>query len=270
MNRAAPSFPRRLALHRGIAVVVFAMSIVRPLSAVAGEAGKAPVKPATANAVEDEELSDEFTRDSTRVADPLERLNRAIFAGNEHVYRIAVRPLARGYERAVPRPVRKGLTNFFANIRFPVRLVGALLQGKGGRAMRETGRFAVNTVGGLGGFLRVSDRIGALGPEPTEDVGQAFGRWGIASGPFLVLPLLGPTTVRDLFGGAADDALTPIYWRFESYDDWEVRLSVQTVDGVVAASALLGDYDSLRAGALDPYLAVRSAYVAGRASAIRQ
>ena len=268
MNQAASSFWRRLVLVGSWTVFVFATSSVYAQPAAAAGTAKQSAPLTAANAGDDP--ADEFANDSPHVSDPLERFNRAVFIGNEQVYRVALRPLARGYERAVPRPVRKGLTNFFDNIRFPLRFVGAVLQGKGGRALRETGRFAVNTVGGIGGFARVSDRITALAPEPAEDLGQAFGRWGVSSGPFIVLPLLGPSSLRDLVGRAGDVALTPMYWKFDHYDDWKVRLAVQTTDAVAATPPLLRDYDALRASALDPYLAVRNAYLARRAAEIRK
>jgi phospholipid-binding lipoprotein MlaA len=269
MNHSSSSFRRSLILAVSGIVFAVATSSAHSQPAAATEAAKQS-SPRTAATAANGDLADEFATDPARVSDPLERFNRAVFTGNEHVYHFVLRPIARGYERAVPRPVRKGLTNFFDNIRFPLRFVGALLQGKGGRALRETGRFAVNTVGGIGGFARVSDRITALAPEPTEDLGQAFGRWGVSPGPFIVLPLLGPSSLRDLVGRAGDVALTPMYWKFNHYDDWKVRLAVQTTDVVVAAPPLLHDYDTLRASALDPYLAVRDAYLARRAAEIRK
>ena len=202
------------------------------------------------------------------VTDPLIRVNRSIFAFNECLYQIAVRPISRGYENAVPRVARRGLTNFFDNLRFPVRLVGSVLKGKFGRATRETGRFLANSTIGLGGFVRASDRIPALVPEPTDDLGQAFGFWGIGTGPYLILPLLGPSDVRDLLGRVGDTALTPTMWRFDHYREWQVRLAVQSTDAVQSTPDLLSDYDTFKANALDPYLGVRDAYLAHRAAQI--
>jgi len=256
MNRLA-TFLRRIPALLGV------------WGALTFSAGPALAQPATAGAV-DEDFDHESAARSARVSDPGERLNRAIFTGNEYVYRAVLRPLARGYERVVPRAVRRGFDNFFGHLRFPVRFVSAIAQAKGGRALREGGRFAVNTVVGLGGLLRVSDDIAALAPEPVEDMGQAFGQWGLPPGAFVILPLLGPATLRDLVGSVADAGLTPIYWRFELYDEWETRFAVHTVDNVAAAPALLRGYDAVRAGALDPYLAVRSAYLDRRRSEIRK
>ncbi len=205
-----------------------------------------------------------------RVSDPFQKVNRAMFGMNHQLYRFTLRPVAKGYKRAVPQPLQRGLANFFHNIRFPLRFTGALLQGKGGRATREAGRFAVNTVGGLGGFFKPSDQIPALTAEPTEDLGQVLAQWGSGAGPFLVLPLLGPTTLRDLIGSAGDTALTPTSWTFKGYDEWETQFAVRGVDFIRQTPVLLAGYDAARAGALDPYIAVREAYAARRAEEIQR
>jgi len=208
--------------------------------------------------------------ESPPVSDPLIGYNRTMFALNDGIYRIAVRPASAEYEKVVPRPVRRGLENFFYNIRFPVRLAGSLLQAKIGRAARETGRFLVNSILGLGGFIRVSDKIPVLAPEPIEDVGQAFGFWGIDPGPYLVLPLLGPSDIRDLFGRVGEYFLKPTEWEFDHYHDWRIRLTVQSLDVVQSTPELLREYDAFRVNAIDPYLGVRNAYLAHRAAEIRR
>lgn len=204
-----------------------------------------------------------------RVPDPFQGVNRAMFGMNHQLYRFTLRPVAKGYKRAVPQPLQRGLANFFNNIRFPLRFTGALLQGKGGRATREAGRFVVNTIGG-GGFFKPSDRIPELATEPTEDVGQALAQWGFGAGPYLVLPLLGPTTLRDLIGSAGDTALTPTSWTFRGYDEWETRFAFQASDLIRQTPVLVDGYDAARAGALDPYIAVREAYAARRATEIQR
>lgn len=213
---------------------------------------------------------DELAVETTRVADPWQGFNRTMFTANEHLYRVIMRPLARGYERAVPTPARRGLTNFFFNLRFPVRFAGAVLQGKTDRAARETGRFVVNTVAGLGGFFRVSEHVNGLAAEPAEDVGQVLGAWGIASGPYVVLPIFGPVTLRDLAGGVGDSALTPIYWTFEGYDEWEVRAAVQATNAISTTPELLRSYDAVCERAIDPYAALRDAYAARRAAELKR
>jgi phospholipid-binding lipoprotein MlaA len=245
-------FPTQVLLRRVVALVFVGLLFAHALGA--------PVS-------EPDDLADAAP---PPVSDPFIRINRSMFDVNDWFYRKAVRPVSRGYEKTVPRPLRRGLENFFNNLRFPVRFVGSVLQAKFGRATRETGRFLANTTIGIAGFVRVSDRIPVLAPEPTEDIGQAFGSWGIVPGPFLILPVLGPSDVRDLLGRVGDAFLTPTAWRFDYYRDWEVRLAVQSVDVVQSTPELLRNYDAFRANALDPYLAVRDAYLANRAEEIRR
>ena len=138
------------------------------------------------------------------ISDPLEKLNRGTFWVNDQLYTFILRPVAKGYELILPRPVRKGIDNAFENVKYPVRFVNCTLQGKFKRAGQETGKFLVNTVGGVGGIFRPAEKIPALANLPDEDTAQTFGKWGIPNGPYLVLPVLGPSSVRDTVGLAGD------------------------------------------------------------------
>lgn len=233
----------------------------------AGRTQNAPreVDPALAEEV------DEYA--AVRVYDPIEPVNRAIFKFNDGLYDYVLRPVSRGYTYVVPAPVRRGLGNFFGNLRFPIRLVSNLLQGRFKRAGLETERFYVNTIAGLGGFIRISDDVPALANVPSEDLGQTFGVWGIHRGPYLVLPLLGPGTVRDTVGGVGDYFLNPLHWnllqRADNYD-WTWDTGLQVTDSVNAFPELLRTYDAERKSAIDPYVAVRSAYVQYRDAAVKQ
>ena len=252
------------ALTLGPAAAAAAEAPAGAISA-AGTAG-----PGTGPAVPAVEAADDAAEFAAPpVADPLEKFNRVMFGFNDRAYGYVLRPLARGYEEAVPGVLRRGLGHFFENVRFPVRFASAVLQGRGRRAARETGRFVVNTVAGVGGFIRISDRIPALAPEPDLDLGQTFGRWGIGPGAYLVLPLLGPGDLRDFAGEVGDYVLTPTHWRFAHYHDWRLRLGVQTADTLSALPATVRLYYDLKSAALDPYLAMREAYLAHRAAAIK-
>ena len=210
---------------------------------------------------------------AVQVSDPLERLNRGTFKFNDGLYTYVVRPVSKGYERAVPAPVRLGLSNFFSNIRFPIRFVSDLLQFKFKRAGQETAKFYVNTIAGLGGFIRISDDVPALSSIPSEDLGQTFGVWRIPRGPYLVLPLLGPGTVRDTVGAVGDYFLNPLHWDpFKEVDGhrWYWDTSLQTIDAVSSFPDLIKIYDAQRKSALDPYIAVRSAYVQYRDASVKK
>ena len=141
---------------------------------------------------------DEFEESASHIADPLKGFNKAVFKFNDFAYVKVMRPISRGYENMMPDPAEKGLKNFFTNLKYPVRLTGSLLQFKFKRAGQETGKFLLNTTIGLGGFMNPAKDVEGLNP-PKEDIGQALGRWGIGHGFYLVLPLLGPTSL--LSGG---------------------------------------------------------------------
>lgn len=208
-----------------------------------------------------------------QVYDPIEPVNRAVFKFNDGLYDYVLRPVSKGYTRVVPAPARRGLGNFFDNLRFPIRLVNSLLQGKFRRAGLETEKFYVNTIAGLGGFIRISDDVPALAAVPREDTGQTFGVWHIGKGPYLVLPLFGPGTARDTVGAVGDYFLNPLNWDLKPKLDhygWEEETAVTTINAVNALPDLLNTYDAPRKDALDPYIAVRSAYIQYRDAAVKQ
>ncbi|MDF3058436.1 MAG: VacJ family lipoprotein [Rariglobus sp.] len=230
-------------------------------------AQKTPAEP-------DPELVDEVDEYAVvQVSDPFEPVNRAIFRFNDGLYDYVLRPVSKGYTQVVPEPARHGIRNFFDNLRFPIRFVNSALQGKFDRAGRETGKFFVNTIAGLGGFIRVSDDVPELAMVPREDTGQTFGVWRIGKGPYLVLPLFGPGTLRDTVGAVGDYYLNPLAWNLreniEGYT-WEIETTVQVVNGLSALPDLLYTYDAPRKDAIDPYIAVRSAYIQYRDAAVKQ
>jgi phospholipid-binding lipoprotein MlaA len=195
------------------------------------------------------------------VADPLEPLNRATFWLNDGIYTIVLRPISKGYEKVFPKPVREGIYNAFENVKFPVRLVNNALQGNFKRAGQETGKFLVNTVIGFGGLVRQSDRFPALADVPTADTGQTFAKWGIGHGVYIVLPLLGPSSLRDTVGLAGDYVLNPVSWVTILYGDYAWTIAIPSTNTLRALPDELGKYDSATKNALDRYLAARSSYI---------
>lgn len=199
------------------------------------------------------------------ISDPLEGFNRRVSAFNDWTYDHLLRPAIRGYEWVVRPPVNQAIGNFYDNVRYPVRLVNSLLQGKVRRAGLETAKFAVNTTAGLGGFIRQSDQVPALADVPAEDFGQTLGVWGVPHGPYLVLPILGGTSLRDLGGRAADTVTSPLGWQYielggrEWTDelDWEWQTTITVTDTMSSLPSALEAYDQAKAGAVDPYTAVR-------------
>ena len=213
--------------------------------------------------VEENDL-DEY--DVALVPDPLEPINRATFWVNHEIYRFVLRPISKGYEKIVPTPVRKGIYNAYENVRFPIRVVNNALQGNFTRARRELEKFLINSSIGIGGIIRQSDRIPSLAEVPRTDTGVTFAKWGMSSGPYLVLPLLGPSTFRDTVGLAGDYALNPVSWVTIVYGDlW--LLVIPYTNTLRALPEQLGTYDSVTENALDRYLAARSAYIQYRRAA---
>ncbi len=201
--------------------------------------------------------------------DPMERFNRTMFRFNDRLYTYALRPATRAYERAVPKPVRQGIVNAFDNLHFPIRFVSSLLEGRVGRAARETEKFGLNTVLGLGGLIRVSDQVPQLAHLPPQDVGLAFGSWGIGAGPYVVLPILGPGDVRDFAGEACDYFLSPTNWDaiHLGHRTWianPYRVPIQSLDVASAIPRAIHAYDAVVGDAVDPYIAAREAFFSHR------
>ncbi len=203
----------------------------------------------------DDEFDDEYA-DEVVIADPLEGFNRVMFTFNDRLYFWILKPVARGYRFLVPEPIRVGVRNFFTNLMFPVRFVNCLLQGKLGASGEELSRFLLNSTVGLAGLMDPAsyDRM----PSHDEDFGQTLGVYGFGTGWYLVWPFLGPSSLRGTAGIVGDHFLKPTTWVFAG--EPEEALAVYAGEKVNATSLRLGDYESLIAAVLDPYVAVRNAY----------
>lgn len=188
--------------------------------------------------------------------DPLEPLNRKIYAFNETADKYVAQPVARGYVAAVPAPLRTGVSNFFDNITYPKVIVNDLLQAKFQQAGLDTTRFLMNLTFGLAGFLDPATMVGLQ--KNDEDFGQTLGYWGVGQGWYLMLPILGPSTNRDLIGTTADAFAEP-----PTYADRDVAWPATGVRLVDTRSQLLGSEGMLRQQ-LDPYIFVRSLYLGRR------
>jgi len=195
-------------------------------------------------------------------ADPWEPMNRKVYAFNEAVDTALVRPLAEGYQAVVPGFVRGGVDNFFGNFYDGWSVVNHLLQGKFEPAVEMTVRVTTNSVLGLGGLLDIASEMGL--ERQSEDMGQTLGRWGVPSGPYVVLPLLGASSVRDAAGRVVDRRASPA--NVVAQDDRSWLLT--TVDVVSTRASLLPATRLLEAVALDKYTFVRDAYLARRRSEV--
>lgn len=190
--------------------------------------------------------------------DRFERFNRSMYAFNDKLDRAVAKPVAKGYVKVTPAPVRTGIGNFFKNLGYTRVILNDLLQGKGKQFVSDTARLVVNTTLGIGGLF---DPAGQLGLEAhDEDFGQTLGKWGVPSGPYLVLPLLGPSTVRDGVSLVADRYSEPDTYLF---DDWRVQAGLIAVSLVDTRASLLST-EELMADSFDPYAFMRNAYLQRR------
>ena len=190
--------------------------------------------------------------------DPWESWNRGVYKFNDTLDRAIAKPVAKTYVKVVPEPIRIGVSNFFANLETPTVMVNDALQGKFLAAANDLGRFALNTTLGLGGILDPATPAGlALN---NEDFGQTLGKWGVHPGPFIEIPILGPSDLRDGPARLVDTYTNP---RQYIKNNW-IKYGLYLPDFVDRRAALLSLDDTLK-NTFDPYAFVRDAYLQRRA-----
>lgn len=194
--------------------------------------------------------------------DPIEGVNRAMFAFNEGLDTVIIKPVAQGYDAVMPSPVRTGVTNFFGNIADLFIGVNNLLQGKPADAASDIGRVLVNSTIGILGLIDVASDMGMEKHE--EDFGQTFGRWGVGDGAYVVVPVFGPRTVRDTAGLVFDVAADPV----GHVDHVPTRNSLLALRIVDTRADLLPADKVIEEAALDKYSYVRDGYLQRRLNLI--
>ncbi len=218
----------------------------------------------------DADFADDFDNSSATperlIADPFEKFNRGVFWVNDKLYFYFFKPIARGYRLVLPRPARVSVGNFFSNLATPIRAGNALLQLKFRSFGTEIYRFVINTTFGIGGLFDPAARIGGV-KKTLKDFGQTLGYYHVGPGFYLVLPIVGPSSLRDITGAFVDSFADPLRYANLSTREYlaikfwvaENRLSLDkdTYEGIVSDS-------------LDPYLFIRSAYVQLRQARISQ
>ncbi|MHC1700445.1 MAG: VacJ family lipoprotein [Humidesulfovibrio sp.] len=199
---------------------------------------------------------------AAQTPDPLEGWNRMWFGFNDKLYFWALKPVAQGYSTVIPERPRLWVNNFFHNLMFPVRFVSLMLQGKPEAAAVETSRFIGNTAFGLGGLADITADSKPYKPigSTEKDLGLTFGYWGADNGMYLVWPFIGPSSARDTVGYAGDYFLTPASY----IHPWYWSIATKGYDKVNEVSLRIGDYETLKEASLDPYEAVRDAYLRNR------
>lgn len=199
--------------------------------------------------------------------DPLEAVNRGVYKFNDVTDKVVLKPVATTYKAITPAPVRKGVSNFFSNLTSITSVLNNILQLKFSNAFSEAGRFVINSTFGLAGVIDVAGMDNV--PRHIEDFGQTLGHWGVGNGPYLVLPLIGPSTVRDATGFVVDGTVSdPITY---AHNIGEIRLhnQLRAAQLVNKRTELLDATDILGDASLDPYAFIRDAYLQRRASQVQ-
>ena len=205
----------------------------------------------------EELLAEGAPEDQILIADPLEGMNRAIFQFNDGFYEVVLEPVSDTYTTLMPDPFEVGISNFFDNLQYPIRFVSYSLQGNFNLAGLETSRFLVDSTVGFAGFLRPSDDIPNLANLPDTDLGLTFAYWGMDHGPYLVLPVLGPSSLRDGVGFVGERFLDPAYY----LDDSGVEITLTALEILNRSPQILENYQRGKEAAVDPYVSLRDFYV---------
>lgn len=194
--------------------------------------------------------------------DPIEGFNRAMFAFNDGLDTVLIKPVAKGYDAVLPAPVRTGVTNFFGNIADLFIGVNNLLQGKPDQALSDFGRVVINSTIGILGLFDVATEAGLEKHE--EDFGQTFGRWGVGDGAYVVIPFFGPRTVRDTVGLVLDVKADPV----ANLSDVATRNSLLALRVIDNRADLLPADKVIEEAALDKYSYIRDGYLQRRRNLI--
>ncbi len=214
----------------------------------------------------DEEYPDDIKEEQVAtIADPLEPFNRAMYHFNDKLYFWMLKPVAQGYNKVVPEPARVSVKNFFSNLGFPARFISCLLQADFSGAATEFGRFTINTVWGIGGLLDPSASKELDLQKQDADLGQTLGVYGVGHGFYIVWPVYGPSSPRDTLTIAGDNFMYPVSY----ITPWYAWLGVWSYEKVNSASLRIGEYESFKGAAIDPYVSMRDAYVQYRVKAIK-
>jgi phospholipid-binding lipoprotein MlaA len=228
----------------------------------------ASVNSNSTDAVDNDEfdlLEEEYAGQMVEVPDPLEPFNRVMFNVNDTLYFWIVKPGSEIYAGVVPEPARIGIYNFFSNLTMPARFVNCLLQGKGDDADTELHRFAINTTCGILGFG--DPALDQYGLEPVhEDLGQTLAVYGFGDGFYLVLPLLGPSNARDSVGRIGDWFLNPVSY----VEPTETAYGITAVRYTNSSSLRTGEYETFKSMTVEPYIAMREAYIQYRTKQIQE
>ena len=189
--------------------------------------------------------------------DPLEDRNRSIYAFNENLDEAIIEPAADGYAYIIPNFLQKGLNNFFDNINYPITIINQVLQGNIEKSLQDTLRFSVNTSIGIFGLFDPASSMGL--PEHDEDFGQTLAVWGVKEGPYLMLPFIGPKTLRSLTGDLTDVLFNPLL----NIDDTNLKIKTNLIN-LLQDRSDLSDLEEELDNSFDPYQYIKDSYIQNR------
>jgi len=212
-----------------------------------------------------DKFEEELSQKQVTISDPLEFSNRVMFGINDRLYFWVAKPVVQTYKGIVPRPARVCIGNFFENLATPARFINCLLQGKCTEANMELRRFGINTTAGILGFSDPARDRWNLAPA-NEDLGQTLAVHGFGDGFYIVWPLLGPSTLRDSIGMAGDSFLNPIRYVEPS----EASIGISVFNAANDGSFHIGEYESFKSASVEPYVAMRGAYIQYRSKQIKE
>ncbi len=199
------------------------------------------------------------------IYDPLEGINRAVFGFNNVADKMILEPASKGYKK-LPTPIQSGIGNFIKNLKLPLVAVNQLLQGQGKNAAESTGRFLVNSTIGIFGLIDVADDLGL--EQKEEDFGQTLATWGVGDGFYVVLPLFGPSNLRDTSGMLMTMMTDPVNaYAANQGQAWAIPLRT-AANAIDQRSKIIDEVNALRDNSIDYYAAVRSSYYQNRKAAI--
>lgn len=238
--------------HLGVGLISFLIFTFLSSSVLTGESGFNLALAATEQASGSEAAST-----FQKVDDPHEQFNRKVFEFNDNLYFFVMKPAAQLYSAYFPPFFREEVRNGFHNLVFPSRFINFLLQGKGSKAMNELIRFVINSTLGVAGLFDIAQSHFKL-ENYESDFGQTLAIWGVRPGAFLMIPVLGPSSPREFFGFVVDSGMDPLFWLPA---EWWISFSAQTGKYVNRTSLHIGEYEDLKKASLDPYIAMRDAYI---------
>ena len=189
--------------------------------------------------------------------DPLEDRNRSIYAFNENLDEAIIEPAADGYAYIIPNFLQKGLNNFFDNINYPITIINQVLQGNIEKSLQDSLRFSVNTSIGIFGLFDPASSMGL--PEHDEDFGQTLAVWGVKEGPYLMLPFIGPKTLRSLTGDLTDVLFNPLL----NIDDTNLKIKTNLIN-LLQDRSDLSDLEEELDNSFDPYQYIKDSYIQNR------